>query len=125
MSCPLISPATVAMFTQPKVLINISSTVTMYTQLPDLIRSYKAVLMYVSSIPVFRPSLLCFWVAAVLCGVERLEALLSQAGQRQEELVLLRKLVPLCPCPTWDRQTERQKYLHKLRYKSLTCQCSK
>lgn len=64
------------MFTQPKVLINISSTVTMYTQLPDLIRSYKAVLMYVSSIPVFRPSLLCFWVAAVLCGVERLEALL-------------------------------------------------
>jgi hypothetical protein len=111
MSCPLISPATVAMFTQPKVLINISSTVTMYTQLPDLIRSYKAVLMD-SSIPVLRPSLLCFWVAAVLCGVERLEALLSQAGQRQEELVLLRKLVPPCPCPTWDRQRGKNIYIN-------------
>lgn len=35
-----------------------------------------------------------------LCASERLEALLPQTGQRQEELLLWRKLIPACPSPT-------------------------
>lgn len=45
------------------------------------------------------------WVSVCYCVPERMEVSLSQTSEGQEELFLRRKLVPLCPRPTWHRTT--------------------
>lgn len=45
-------------------------------------------------------------VSRGLCVPERLETLLSQTGQGEEELLLGWELVPGCPRPTWEEESD-------------------
>lgn len=55
-------------------------------------------------------------VSVWCCCPERTETLLSQTGKWQEKLILRRKLVPSCPCPTWEPHT----HTHTLSVKSCS-----
>lgn len=55
------------------------------------------------------PSKYILWcytrVSVWSCCPEGRETLPSQTGKWQEKLILRRKLVPSCPCPTWEPHT--------------------